>query len=82
MATILVVAEQAGGHLKKASLSALTAAQQLGYQPEVILAGRRINNNMGPYVAQKLVKLLIDAGAKTSDRSIFGWTPVLFAACQ
>ena len=26
-------------------------AQQLGYQPEVILAGRRINNNMGPYVA-------------------------------
>ncbi len=36
-------------------------AQQLGYQPEVILAGRRINNNMGPYVAQKVVKLLIDA---------------------
>jgi UDP-N-acetyl-D-galactosamine dehydrogenase len=37
-----------------------TAAQRLGYQPEVILAGRRINNNMGPYVAQKMVKLLID----------------------
>jgi UDP-N-acetyl-D-galactosamine dehydrogenase len=36
-------------------------AQQLGYQPEVILAGRRINNNMGPYVAQRVVKLLIDA---------------------
>jgi len=36
-------------------------AQQLGYQPEVILAGRRINNNMGPFIAQKLVKLLIDA---------------------
>jgi UDP-N-acetyl-D-galactosamine dehydrogenase len=38
-----------------------TKAQQLGYQPEVILAGRRINNNMGPFVAQRLVKLLIHA---------------------
>ena len=37
-----------------------TKAQQLGYQPEVILAGRRINNNMGPYIAQRVVKLLID----------------------
>jgi UDP-N-acetyl-D-galactosamine dehydrogenase len=27
----------------------------------VILAGRRINNNMGPYIAQKVVKLLIEA---------------------
>jgi UDP-N-acetyl-D-glucosamine/UDP-N-acetyl-D-galactosamine dehydrogenase len=38
-----------------------TKAQQLGYQPEVILAGRRVNNNMGPHVAQRLVKLLIGA---------------------
>jgi UDP-N-acetyl-D-galactosamine dehydrogenase len=38
-----------------------TKAQQLGYQPEVILAGRRINNNVGAYVAQRLVRLLIDA---------------------
>jgi UDP-N-acetyl-D-galactosamine dehydrogenase len=38
-----------------------TKAQQLGYQPEVILAGRRINNNMGAYVAARVVKLLIDA---------------------
>jgi UDP-N-acetyl-D-galactosamine dehydrogenase len=38
-----------------------TKAQQLGYQPEVILAGRRINNNVGPYVAQRLVRLLIEA---------------------
>ena len=36
-------------------------AQQLGYQPEGILAGRRINHSMGPFIAQKLVKLLIDA---------------------
>ncbi len=38
-----------------------TKAQELGYQPEVILAGRRINNGMGPYLAQRLVKLLIHA---------------------
>jgi UDP-N-acetyl-D-galactosamine dehydrogenase len=36
-------------------------AQQLGYQPEVILAGRRINNNVGSYVAQRVIKLLIEA---------------------
>ena len=36
-------------------------AQQLGYQPEVILAGRRINDGMGSYVAQRLVKLLVNA---------------------
>jgi UDP-N-acetyl-D-glucosamine/UDP-N-acetyl-D-galactosamine dehydrogenase len=38
-----------------------TKAEQLGYQPEVILAGRRINNRMGEYVAAKLVKMLINA---------------------
>lgn len=36
-----------------------TKAQELGYQPEVILAGRRINNHVATYVAQRLVKLLI-----------------------
>lgn len=38
-----------------------TRAEQLGYQPEVILAGRRINNRMGEFVAEKLVKMLINA---------------------
>jgi len=38
-----------------------TKAQELGYQPEVILAGRRINNNMGAFIAQKTVKMLINA---------------------
>jgi UDP-N-acetyl-D-galactosamine dehydrogenase len=38
-----------------------TKAQELGYQPEVILAGRRINNNVGPYIAQRFVKMLINA---------------------
>jgi UDP-N-acetyl-D-galactosamine dehydrogenase len=39
-----------------------TKAEELGYQPEVILAGRRINNAMGPYVAQRTVKLMVHAG--------------------
>jgi UDP-N-acetyl-D-glucosamine/UDP-N-acetyl-D-galactosamine dehydrogenase len=38
-----------------------TRAEQLGYQPEVILAGRRINNRMGEFVAGKLVKMLVNA---------------------
>jgi UDP-N-acetyl-D-glucosamine/UDP-N-acetyl-D-galactosamine dehydrogenase len=51
-----------GGHCIGVDPYYLTMkAQQLGYQPEVILAGRRINNNMGHYVAQRVVKLLIDA---------------------
>ncbi len=39
-----------------------TKAQQLGYQPEVILAGRRINNHVSVYIAQKVVKLLVNTG--------------------
>jgi UDP-N-acetyl-D-galactosamine dehydrogenase len=38
-----------------------TKAEELGYQPQVILAGRRINNEMGPFVAQKTIKMLIHA---------------------
>jgi UDP-N-acetyl-D-galactosamine dehydrogenase len=53
-----------------------TKAQQLGYQPEVILAGRRINNNVGPYVAQRLVRLLIDADitVKNARVAVLGLT--------
>jgi UDP-N-acetyl-D-galactosamine dehydrogenase len=34
-------------------------AEALGYHPEVILAGRRINDGMGPYVAGQLVKQMV-----------------------
>lgn len=34
-------------------------AQEYGYHPEIILAGRRLNDGMGEYVAQELIKLLI-----------------------
>jgi UDP-N-acetyl-D-galactosamine dehydrogenase len=49
-----------GGHCIGVDPYYLTMkAQQLGYQPEVILAGRRINNSMGAFIAAKLVKMLI-----------------------
>ena len=37
-----------------------TKAEELRYHPEVILAGRRINDGMGIYLAQRLVKLLVE----------------------
>ena len=39
-----------------------TKAEAAGYHPQVILAGRRINDGMGAYVAQRLVKMLIGQG--------------------
>jgi UDP-N-acetyl-D-galactosamine dehydrogenase len=52
-----------GGHCIGVDPYYLTMkAQQLGYQPEVILAGRRINNRVGEYVAQRTIKLLLEAG--------------------
>ncbi|PZR04707.1 MAG: nucleotide sugar dehydrogenase [Archangium gephyra] len=53
-----------------------TKAEELGYQPQVILAGRKINNDMGPYVAQRTVKLLINAGipVKGARVGVFGLT--------
>jgi UDP-N-acetyl-D-galactosamine dehydrogenase len=48
-----------GGHCIGVDPYYLTAkAEALGYHPEVILAGRRINDEMGHYVAEKTVKLL------------------------
>ena len=37
-------------------------AQQLGYNPEMILAGRRINDNMSIYIASRIVKLMLSKG--------------------
>lgn len=34
-------------------------AQEMGYHPEIILAGRRLNDSMGPYVAGQVVKLML-----------------------
>lgn len=37
-------------------------AQEYGYNPEIILAGRRMNDEMGKYVAQQVIKLMIKKG--------------------
>jgi len=37
-------------------------AQEMGYHPEIILAGRRLNDSMGEYVASQVVKLMIKKG--------------------
>lgn len=51
-----------GGHCIGVDPYYLTAkAEEVGHHPEVILAGRRINDNMGIYLAQRLVKLLVKA---------------------
>jgi UDP-N-acetyl-D-galactosamine dehydrogenase len=39
-------------------------AESLGYHPQVILSGRRVNDNMGMFVANKVIKLMINHGHK------------------
>lgn len=52
-----------GGHCIGVDPYYLThKAQAIGYHPEIILAGRRTNDGMGPYVASELVKAMIKAG--------------------
>jgi UDP-N-acetyl-D-galactosamine dehydrogenase len=52
-----------GGHCIGVDPYYLTAkAEVVGYHPEVILAGRRINNDMGRFIARKLLKLLAQSG--------------------
>jgi UDP-N-acetyl-D-galactosamine dehydrogenase len=54
-----------GGHCIGVDPFYLThKAESLGYHPEVILAGRRINDNMAVFVANKLIKLMIKRGQK------------------
>lgn len=52
-----------GGHCIGVDPYYLTyKAQALGYQPEVVLAGRRINDNMGAYLANRLIKAMVLQG--------------------
>jgi len=60
-----------GGHCIGVDPYYLTSkAQELGYHPEVILAGRRINDSMGPYVARRLMRMLGDLSRPTRDARI------------
>lgn len=60
-----------GGHCIGVDPYYLThKAQSLGYLPEVILAGRRINDGMGRYIASEIVKLLIQKDCKIKGAKI------------
>ncbi|HEY7007172.1 MAG TPA: nucleotide sugar dehydrogenase [Sphingomicrobium sp.] len=66
-----------GGHCIGVDPYYLTAkAEQLGYQPEVILSGRRVNDGMGAYLAQRVVKMLAASGRPISRArvGILGFT--------
>lgn len=45
-------------------------AQEFGYHPEIILAGRRLNDSMGDYVASQVVKLMIKKGISVYGASL------------
>jgi UDP-N-acetyl-D-glucosamine/UDP-N-acetyl-D-galactosamine dehydrogenase len=45
-------------------------AESLGYYPQVILSGRRVNDNMGVFVANKLIKLLIKKGHRVEGSRV------------
>lgn len=60
-----------GGHCIGVDPYYLTfKAEEIGFHPEVILAGRRINDRMGKHVAEQTVKRLIKAGSKVSGARI------------
>ncbi|WP_028892753.1 nucleotide sugar dehydrogenase [Tenacibaculum sp. 47A_GOM-205m] len=45
-------------------------AQEYGYHPEIILAGRRLNDSMGDYVASEVVKLMIKKDIRVKDAKV------------
>ena len=45
-------------------------AENLGYHPEVILSGRRVNDNMSAFVANKMIKILIKSGKQIMGSKI------------
>jgi UDP-N-acetyl-D-glucosamine/UDP-N-acetyl-D-galactosamine dehydrogenase len=60
-----------GGHCIGVDPYYLThKAEMLGYHPQVILAGRRINDGMGKYVAEQTVKLMIANGLSVKDADV------------
>ena len=60
-----------GGHCISVDPYYLThKAQELGYHPEVILAGRRINDGMGAYVAGQVVRLMLRKGINPASARV------------
>ncbi|TKB25014.1 nucleotide sugar dehydrogenase [Desulfopila sp. IMCC35006] len=66
-----------GGHCIGVDPYYLTwKAESVGYTPQVILSGRRINDNMGKFIAEKTVKMMLNGGVeiKSSKVGILGLT--------
>ena len=66
-----------GGHCIGVDPYYLThKAEMLGYHPQVILAGRRINDGMGKFIAEKTIKLMVQAGInlRASKVNVLGLT--------
>jgi UDP-N-acetyl-D-galactosamine dehydrogenase len=60
-----------GGHCIGVDPYYLTyKAEMLGYHPEVILAGRRINDNMGKFIAEQTIKQMIRIGNPVKDAKV------------
>jgi UDP-N-acetyl-D-galactosamine dehydrogenase len=60
-----------GGHCIGVDPYYLThKAQEIGYNPEIILAGRRLNDNMGIYVANQVIKLMIKKEHKIANSKV------------
>ncbi len=60
-----------GGHCIGVDPYYLTyKAQQIGYHPEVILSGRRINDAMGAHVAERVIKLMIERRMHVADARV------------
>ncbi|WP_458699934.1 Vi polysaccharide biosynthesis UDP-N-acetylglucosamine C-6 dehydrogenase TviB [Sulfurospirillum sp. 1307] len=63
--------ELVGGHCIGVDPYYLThKAQEVGFHPEIILAGRRINDSMGIYVANQVIKLMIKKGQKIEGSKV------------
>ncbi|MGB3775531.1 MAG: nucleotide sugar dehydrogenase, partial [Leeuwenhoekiella sp.] len=45
-------------------------AQEFGYHPEIILAGRRLNDSMGQYVASEIIKLMVQKDIKIKNSKV------------
>jgi UDP-N-acetyl-D-galactosamine dehydrogenase len=60
-----------GGHCIGVDPYYLThKAQELGYQPQVILSGRRINDNMGRYAARNVIRLMLKNGINVANATV------------
>ena len=60
-----------GGHCISVDPYYLTyKAREVGYHPEVILAGRKLNDNMGRYVTDQVIKLMIKKNIQVSNANI------------